>query len=221
MLSTYLEPTTLAAGMSVALVIGLARQARGYASFLLCLFAVTCGMLTMSKGFFLFLLALVSWRLIGTPSPRHILPLAAAAAGAAIVLTGKGLTDGPFSHLSGIESALKYLLEGHLLGEGIGEAGNYTNAETDVGAESGLGNTIAQAGIAAIVPLLWVRAVARDVLNEAAARHDPGGQWMAAWAVFWILSFVFSASSQGVGGNALGFAALALYLHPSAHGTES
>jgi hypothetical protein len=30
-----------------------------------------------------------------------------------------------------------------------------------------------------------------------------------------MLTYLFSASSLGVGGNALGFAALALYLHPS------
>ena len=84
-----------------------------------------------------------------------------------------------------------------------------------VGDESGLGNAIAQVGLAGLLPLMWVRAMARDMLATGLARHDPGAPWLASWLVFWVLTFLFSASSQGVGGNALGFMALALYLHPA------
>jgi len=217
MLSTYLEPTTLAAGMSVLLVMALARQARGFAGPGLCLLATVCGLLTLSKGFVMFLLALLAWRWLGLPSPRQVVAITLAAVAAALALSSLGLVDGPFAHLAGVDNALRYLLRGQLLGEGIGEAGNYTNGDTELGAESGLGNAIAQAGLAAFLPVFWLRAIGRETLQLAAATADPGGPWLAMWTLFWVLSYVFSASSQGVGGNALGFLVLALYLHPLAH----
>ncbi len=216
-ISSYLEPTTLAAGMAAALVIGLARQARGHGSLLLLLPALLCGALTMSKGFWLFLAILAFWRMTGVPSPRHILPITAVGIVAALVLAGRDFVEGPFAHLAGVQTSLGYLLEGNLLGEGIGEAGNYTNADIEVGSESGLGNAIAQTGLAALLPLFWLRAIASDVLSRASHLRDPGGPLIATWALFWIVSYVFSASSQGVGGNALGFLMLAIYINPSIH----
>jgi hypothetical protein len=219
-LSSYLEPTTLAAGMSVALALGLARHARGQGSALFLLLVLACGLLTLSKGFVLYLGLLLAWRTLGVPAPRHVLALAALAVAAAVVVASTGLTEGPFSHLAGVLTALQHLVQGHWLGEGIGEVGNYTNDTTDLGAESGLGNAIAQTGWVALLPLAWLRALAHQTLARAAASRDPGGPWLASWALFWAASYVFSASSQGVGGNALGFLALALYLHPSAHGSR-
>jgi hypothetical protein len=209
MISTYLEATTLAAAMALGLVLALARR-----SAVLALLFLACGLLTLSKGFLLFLCLLAGYALLGWPSPRQVFMLAALAAAAALGLVSMGHVDGPFAHVDGLASALRYLAEGGLLGEGLGAAGNLTNSDTDVGSESGLGNAIAQVGVAALLPFVWVRALAGEVLQAAAARGD-GGRWLAAWLLFWFGSFLMSASSLGVGGNALGFALLALYLHPA------
>lgn len=224
LVSTYLEPTTLAAAMAALLVLALARQARGHRSGGLVLLALLAGLATLSKGFVLFLLALAAWRLVGLPSPRHLAWLAAAGCALAWLAPALPLDDllPGGAHLDGLTSALQHLAGGAWWGEGLGSAGNYTNDALAVGDESGLGNAIAQVGLAALLPLLWVRALAHDVLAAGLDRRDPGAPWLAAWGVFWLLSFLFSASSQGVGGNALGFMALALYLHPaSGHGPGS
>jgi len=214
MVSTYLEPTTLGAAMAALLALALARQARGHRAGLLVLLAVVAGVATLSKGFWLFLLMLLLWRQLGVPSPRHLLALALAGCVLAWSVSALQL-EGPLVHVGGLSTALQHLVGGAWLGEGVGGAGNYTNDMVQVGDESGLGNAIAQVGVAALLPLLWVAALARDVLTTGVQRRDPGAPWLAAWLLFWMLSFLFSASSLGVGGNALGFAALALYLHPA------
>lgn len=216
-ISSYLEPTTLAAGMAAALALGLARQARGHGSLAFTALVVACGLLTVSKGFVLYLLLLLAWRTLGVPAPQHVLALTLAAVAVAFVAQALALEGGAFSHLGGVVSALSHLADGHWLGEGVGEVGNYSNDTTDLGAESGLGNAIGQVGVMAFLPLLWLGALARQTLAQARAARDPGGPWLASWVMFWAATYVFSASSQGVGGNALGFMALALYLHPSVH----
>jgi hypothetical protein len=215
-ISSYLEPTTLAAGLTAALVLALAERARGVgaAAAAWWLLAV-CAVLTFAKSFLIFLPLLGLWRLLGTPSPRHVLWITALSAGVALAASAAGLVDGPLAHVEGLASALRFLAEGHWLGAGIGEGGNYSDAESAVGAESGFGNVVAQVGLAAVLPLLWLRAVANEVLERADAEGDPGGPWLAAWVLFWLVAYLFSASSLGVGGNALGFALMALYLHPN------
>lgn len=217
LVSTYLEPTTLAAAMAALLALALARRARGHGAGGLVVLAGLAGLATLSKGFVLFLLALGLWRLLGLPSPRQLGWLAAAGCALAWLAPTLPLDDllPGGAHLDGLTTALQHLAGGAWWGEGLGSAGNYTNDASAVGDESGLGNAIAQVGLAALLPLLWVRSLARDVLATGLARRDPGAPWLAAWLVFWLLSFLFSASSQGVGGNALGFMALALYLHPA------
>lgn len=215
MVSTYLEPTTLAAAMAAALALALAERERSGRGFGLVLLFTLAGLLTVSKGFALFLPALLAWRLFGVPSPRHALGFTLAIVGAAWGVARLGIVSGAVLHVDGLLSALQYLGEGHWFGEGLGGGGNYSESDSDIGAESGLGNAIAQVGVAALLPLLWIGAVARDVLATAAARRDPGGPWLAGWLLFWLISYLLSASSLGVGGNALGFALLALYLHPS------
>jgi len=220
MVSTYLEPTTLAAAMASALVLALAQGARGRPAAGAALLFAVCGVLTLSKGFVLFLPVLLAWRLLGLPSPRQALLcallLVAAAWGASRLGFGAGAAA---LHVDGLLSALRYLAEGHLAGEGLGAAGNYTESDSDIGAESGLGNVIAQVGVAALLPLLWVGALAREVMTMAALRRDPGGPWLAGWLLFWLISYLLSASSLGAGGNALGFMLLALYIHPAARTT--
>ena len=214
MVSSYLEPTTLAAAMAALLVLVSARRARGHVALAWSALALACGLATMSKAFAIFIVLLAGWRLFGAPSPRHLLALSGVAC--AVALGGASLQlEGPLEHVAGLTSALQYLAEGHLGGEGIGQAGNYASTDNEIGDESGLGNAIVQIGIAAVLPLIWVAAIARDVHAAAAARRDPGGPWLAAWLLFWTVSYLFSASSMGVGGNALGFAMLGLYLNPA------
>jgi hypothetical protein len=216
--ATYLEPTTLAAALAAGLVMALAQRARlgprvGWGGPLLLL---ACGLLTLAKSFWLFLPLLLLSRTLGWPTPRHVLPLTLGACLLALAAGSGGALRGPLEHIAGLASSLQHLGSGEWLGEGIGMAGNYADSDADIGSESGLGNVIAQVGVAALLPLLWVRAVATDVLAAAQRRRDPGGRWLAGWLLFWLLSFLFSASSLGVGGNAIGFMMLALYLHPAA-----
>ncbi len=218
LIATYLEPTTLAAGMAVLLTLALARRARGHAAWLPALLALGCGLATLSKGFLAYLIVLLAWRLTGLPSPRHLMLLVMLTCAAALAASSLHL-EGPLAHVDGLISALEYLRHGHWLGEGIGAAGNYADNPSEVGEESGLGNVIGQVGLMAVFSLLWIRALARDVLATATVRRDPGGPWLAAWLLFWTVTYVFSASSLGVGGNALGFLALGLYLHPASGAT--
>lgn len=228
LVSTYLEPTTLAPTMALAMLAAFAASARLRhrqpalgaprwlaATPLPALLFLVAGVLTVSKGFVVFLGLLLLWRWLGVPQPRQVFLLSLAGIALALLAADAGYTEGAFSHLAGLASAARHLADGHLLGEGLGAAGNYGVADTDVGAESGLGNGIAQVGLAALLPLLWVRAIAVELQRTALRRRDPGGPWLAAWLLFWFLTYLLSASSLGVGGNALGFALLALYLHPA------
>jgi hypothetical protein len=212
-ISSYLEPTTLAAGLSAGLVLALAQRARGIGAGWWAPLLAACALATLAKSFLIFVPLVLAWRLVGVPAPTQVLGISAAAAVLALVAAARGHVEGPLAHVEGLASALRFLADGHWLGEGIGEAGNYSDADTEVGAESGLGNTIAQIGVFALLPLLWVRALAREVMQRARAQGDPGGPWLAAWLLFWLVAYLFSASSLGVGGNALGFVLLALYLH--------
>jgi hypothetical protein len=225
LVSTYLEPTTLAPTLALALLLVLAARARqrhglhtppawAASPWLLLLFTLT-GLLTLSKGFVVFLGLLLAWRWLGLPQPRQVFLLALAGIALALALDEAGHNEGAFEHAAGLASAAQALWRGELLGLGLGAAGNYADADTDVGSESGLGNGIAQIGLAAFLPLLWVRAIAHEVTATARARRDPGGPWIAAWLLLWFLTYLLSASSLGVGGNALGFALLALTLHPA------
>jgi hypothetical protein len=211
--STYLEPTTLAAGMASLLVAALARRARGHRATGIVVLALACGLATLSKGFVLFALLLAAWRTLGFPSPRHTVALAGVGCVAALVAMRWQL-EGALAHIEGLATGLQHLFAGHWLGEGLGGAGNLTLSGADFGEESGLGNVIAQVGAVAVISLFWIANLARDVLRAGIARADAGAPWLAAWLLFWMSTYLYSASSLGVGGNALGFLWLALYLHP-------
>lgn len=214
MISSYLEPTTLAAGMAALLCQAMARRARGHGARLAVALALVCGLATLSKGFAAFLVLLAAWQLTGAPSARHAVALVMLVCGAALLAEQLHL-DGPLAHVAGLVSALRHLLEGNWWGQGLGGAGNYTDSGSEVGGESGLGNVIAQIGVVAAVSLAWLGVLGRDLLGAAAARRDPGGPWLASWLVFWAVTYALSASSLGVGGNAVGFLLLGLYLHPA------
>jgi hypothetical protein len=212
MVASYIEPTTFAAGMAVLATMGLARVARGHTAAGLVMLAVACGVATLSKGFVLFLLLLLAWRSAGAPGPRHLVPLTLITAAIALAAAATSQLEGPLSHVEGLATGIQALMEGKWLGGGIGAAGAFSEIASDIGHESGLGTAIGQIGLAGLMPLFWVRAIAREVLQAGQLQNDPGAPWLAAWLVFWLVSYLLSASSLGVGGNALGFMMLALYL---------
>jgi hypothetical protein len=218
MVSTYIEPTTLSAGLAAALCAALAKGARMQGAQGLVLLFLVAGILTVSKAFAIFLIVLITWRTIGWPQPTSVVSLTLVTSCLGFVVVHLGYSESTFEHVSGLVESLRSLVNGNLLGSGIGSAGNYSDQDNEIGGESGLGNAIAQAGLLGVLPLIWVRALSRDLAQAASRRGDPGGPWLAMWLMFWLVSFLFSASSLGVGGNALGFTLLALYLHPASDG---
>jgi len=180
---------------------------------------LACGALTLSKAFALFVVVLLAYRVTGLPSPRRLMLLAALGAGIALATQAAGFDQGKFEHVAGLATALRHVGQGQWLGEGIGNAGNYAGEgadEREVGAESGLGNLLAQAGVVALAYIAWLQRAARDVLQRARCHADPAGPWVAAMLLGWFVSFLFSASSLGIGGNALIFMSVALFLRRAA-----
>jgi hypothetical protein len=223
-----LEPTTLAAGLAAAFALAGAERAgscgarRRRLGALMGLLAIA-GLATLSKAFVLFLVLLAAWLASGLPSPRRPLWLAAAGFGLALAADRQGWTEGPFEHLAGLQTAVTALAEGEgaaaWFGQGLGMAGNYAALEgdADLGAESGLGNTLAQLGWPGLALLAWSALLARALLDAPAGEGLAGPaarRWLAGWLLAWQASFVVSASSLGAGGNALGFLVIALALRP-------
>lgn len=221
--STYLEPTTLAAALICGTCLAAAARRSGQdgAGIKLALILI-CGALTISKAFGLFLIAMVLYVYLRFPSPTWIFPLTIIGGLFASWASSLGLIEGKFEHVAGLASAINHFIKGSFIGEGIGNAGNYAglDSEIEVGAESGLGNFLAQVGFGALIYLFWIQSVASDVIKRARERQDRTGIYFASMLLGWFISFLFSASSLGVGGNGLIFLSLSLYLHqnyPSTH----
>jgi len=214
--STYLEPTTLAAALIVGVCLAAAQhRLRRKGAQLKLLLILACGVLTLSKAFALFLIAMVLYVRYRVPFLRWIFTLTVIGFGFALLVQTIGLTAGMFEHVAGLATSITYVTSGHFLGEGIGNAGNYAavGSDTEIGAESGLGNLLAQAGMVALIYIFWIQSLAVDVIKRARERRDPTGVYFASMVLGWFISFLFSASSLGIGGNALVFLALSLYLH--------
>lgn len=214
--STYLEPTTLAAALMCGTCLAsAARRAHQPAASLKLVLLVTCGILTLSKAFVLFLIILVAYIGWGIPSPRRLVSLTVAGCAIALAAQSLDLTEGMFAHIGGLATAIDHVVRGSILGDGLGNAGNYAaeGADLDIGAESGLGNLLAQVGIVAFLYIIWIQQLATDILQSARERRDRSGVFFAGMILSWYVSFLFSASSLGIGGNALTFMAVSLYLH--------
>ena len=212
MVSTYLEPTTLAAGLAALLCFALARHARGHPSMPLVLCAIAGGTLTLSKGFLLFLPLLLFWLALGSGLVQYLVALVVLIATlATAVALGNELT-GAFVHVEGLATGVSHLLSGNWLGEGLGVAGGLSNDHVEAGHESGFGTLLAQVGVAGFLHLGWVLALAADVTQASRRNRDPGGKFVASWLIFWTVTYLLSSSSLGVGGNAIGFMGIALYL---------
>lgn len=214
--STYLEPTTLAAAFICGICLAASEFRRGDKGAKIKLFLIiACGILTISKALGLFLIVLVLYIRFKVPSPRWIFKLTIIGGITAFWAQSAGLTEGKFEHIVGLATAISHVSGGYIFGEGIGNAGNYASLGSDmeVGAESGLGNMLAQIGVAALIYLFWIQALASDVIKRSIERRDRTGVYFASMLLGWFMSFMFSASSLGIGGNALVFLALSLYLH--------
>jgi len=217
--STYIEPTTLAAALicAVCLLMGL-RQSHGHRQSLQLLIVLVCGVLTLSKGFALAMILLVMYLYIGIPSPRRIFIWTLVAGTAGVLLNRFDLLNaGPASHVIGLSTAIDHLISGYFFGEGLGNAGNYASegSNLEIGAESGLGNLLSQVGVVALLYIAWIQIMTNDILAKARMQRDRAGHYIAAMLMGWYVSFLFSASSLGIGGNALIFLAISLYLHPN------
>lgn len=216
--STYLEPTTLASALICGICLAAAARRLGQKNagfkFLLIL---ACGVLTLSKAFGLFLIVMALYVHFRVPSPRWIFALTIIGGGFALWAHSIGLIVGKFEHIAGLATAIHHVTGGNLLGEGIGNAGNYAalGSDMEIGAESGLGNLLAQVGLAALIYLIWIQSLAVDVIRRARERRDRTGVYFAGMVLGWFISFLFSASSLGIGGNSLIFLVLSLYLHKS------
>lgn len=214
--STYLEPTTLAAAMMGGICLAAAaRRLRQKGAGIKLLLVLACGVLTLSKALGLFLIAMVLYVRFRVPSPRWIFTLTVIGCGFALWVQSIGLTIGMFEHIAGLATAVDHVTSGHFFGEGIGNAGNYAaeGSDLEIGSESGLGNLLAQVGMAALIYIFWIQSLAADVIRRARERRDKTGVYFASMVLGWFISFLFSASSLGIGGNALLFLALSLYLH--------
>lgn len=218
--STYLEPTTLAAALAVGVSLSKSADTKGQRGAKLALFVcVVCGILTLSKGFFFFLLIGGTYLLLGIPSSRWLIGISIAACGVAALARAAGYIEGPFAHVAGLATAFEYLLQGRVLGDGLGMAGNYAtdlaDVNPEVGAESGLGNILAQCGLLAFFFVAWIQVLVVSVVRSSNESGRAWGRYLAWVILGWFVSFLFSASSLGIGGNSLVFLAAALFLHRS------
>lgn len=214
--STYLEPTTLAAAFMCGICLAASECRSGQPGAKFRLFIIlACGILTISKFLGLFLIVLIMYIRFKVPSPRWIFSLTITGAISAFWAQSVGFTEGKFEHIVGLATAIRHVRSGYIFGEGLGNAGNYAalGSDMEVGAESGLGNLIAQIGLASLVYLFWIQSLAKDVIRRSSERGDRIGVYFASMLLGWFISFMLSASSLGIGGNALVFLALGLYLH--------
>jgi hypothetical protein len=221
--STYLEPTTYAAALMTALAIGLNWSPRyrrmSYGPWP---FIALAGLITVSKAFLIAFLLCFFHRWTNRPRSGDLLPILLFGGGAAFGMVAVGATEGKFEHVTGLTTAIGHVLNGAYFGEGVGNAGNYAAADSDltVGAESGLGNLLAQTGIVGLIYLVWIASLLRDINAQGrkiGAQRLASGLVLATYA--WLISFLFSASSMGVGGNAFLFLLAGLFLNRSAAGS--
>lgn len=210
--STYLEPTTLAASLMCTVgLIAAFSPARGRTRKLVVVIA--CGLLTLSKAFLLFLLIAACYFTLRLPPARRLFSLTLVGGALALLALAAGLTEGKFAHVEGLATALLHVAIESPLGEGLANAGNYAaeGGELEVGAESGLGNMLAQIGLCSFIFVAWIQAIGKAL--EMRSKGDRVAVSMACVLLGWYASFLFSASSLGIGGNALIFLSCALVLH--------
>lgn len=216
MVSTYLEPTTLSAFLSFAFIYLNYGQTNKsvYVKILISMIFI-CGILTLSKGFLLsFISAWLLFRIKLHPYAVIILSLLVFYLAAAF-LASYGITKGAFSHVNGYYTAVNYLLDGNLFGKGLGSAGNYGNLADKhegigeaVGGESGLGNMLAQTGVAALLFVIIIGAICSELVKINS--HISRSLNLAMMA--WFLTFIYSASSLGISGNVYVFIFSGIYL---------
>lgn len=206
LVSTFLEPTGLAAVIATGLVFTLYAPAFAWRRVLLLVLFVG-GVLTFSKAFLLSAIVAAGTLFFRRLYPSWLILGTAAFYGLSVGSTVAGLTIGMFAHITGLHSGVLVIADAPL-GLGVGAAGNYAFDDVEamsLGAESGLGNVLAQVGIAGILMPLMIYVT----LANLARKYHTNGSFVfrAAFTALlnWYLVFLFSASSLGVGGNLLTF----------------
>jgi hypothetical protein len=204
MVSLYLEPTTLAACLSAGFCVAYAHKRR----FLAAVIAVL-GSLTISK---FFVMSLILTGIVVSQKeklrPRLFIGVIGVFVLISVAILALQIESGAFAHLKGVVSLLDIFSEGKIFGFGLGGAGNYTAADSeagDLGSESGVGNLVAQLGLGALVYLAFFQVIFSQLV--LAYQKYQSRVILAAVCCFisWVMSFMLSASSLGLSGNAMFF----------------
>lgn len=204
MVSLYLEPTTLAACLSAGFCVAYAHRRR-----LLSAVIAVLGALTISK---FFIMSLILTGIVVSQKrrlrPRMFIGVIVLFVFISIGILALQIESGAFAHLKGVVSLVDIFSEGKIFGFGLGGAGNYTAADSeagDLGSESGVGNLVAQLGIGALVYLVFFQVIFSQLV--LAYQKYQSRTILAAVCCFisWVMSFMLSASSLGLSGNAMFF----------------
>lgn len=219
MVSFYAEPTTLAAFFVAMFCWSYAGRSRWIR-----LAIVLAGLLTFSKFFVLSVLFVIAIkRFADRLSPRLMLYCYGACVLISVLILGLGIQSGALNHVRGIVSLYQLVSKRAVLGFGLGGGGNYSanyQEETSIGAESGIGNIVAQMGVLAIAYLWSIARLYRLLL--ARWRQFRSEEYLVGilMLVSWVLSFFLSASSLGLSGNAFIFMYLGLVLAIDPNGSQ-
>lgn len=191
LVSTFLEPTTvasflaLAAGIAAAL--GTVRRSFRIASMSAAFVIGLAAVLTLSKAGWLILGASIGYVIVASVfarlrEPGWLISMAATLLGALIVvavaLQRTGVAQGPLAHFQGLEEGLNSALRAPL-GLGVGFGGNF--GASKLGAESTFGVTLVQLGWPGLV--LWCGWLIGLVVAMATIGARVPGQQLVALAI--------------------------------------
>ena len=204
MVSFYAEPTTLA-----AFFVSLFCWSYLGKSWRMRLGIFILGILTLSKYFVLaVLVAIIIRHFADRLSQRFILYSYSVCILLSFVVMAYGVQSGALNHIRGLLSIYQLVSHKAVMGFGLGAAGNYAinySEENSIGAESGLGNVVAQMGIGGFA-YLWV--FSRIYRKLWRGWHDTRqDEYLVGIMMLltWVISFFLSASSLGLSGNAFVF----------------
>lgn len=223
LVSFYIEPTTTAS-LAIASVV--------FSDFIkdkhLLILSVLCGLLTFSKGFFIFILLysfiVFCYKFFGSRFAYKILILIFLVLFVLIFIIGYILYNknpllfefGFFAHLVGL---YEYFNNFKFFGYGIAEVGSFRYNTSDlslskIGIESSLANLISQCGFFVLVLYYYS---AKFIFKEAVVYYD-----LNVIVLFLMYMFVFSTSNSATGysGNFLILLLIAFFYNKNQSGYE-
>lgn len=206
MVSLYLEPTTMAAFFVACLCCSLIG---GQRERLWTWLISGIGLLTISKFFAMSIpLALGIMALRDRLRNYMFLSFVIICIVISVSVITLDIDAGALAHLKGISSLVEIVMQKKWLGLGLGGGGNYADPEletSEIGAESGFGNIVAQLGLMALIYIFVLNTLYVTLLNGYRRTKDPSYAAAIAALLCWTLSFFLSASSLGLSGNAFVF----------------